>query len=51
MLVNYNAGNYGDYARTFGQILRSVTTFDSLATGSLFDQEHEEDYADEYEEE
>lgn len=37
VLTYYNAENYGEYARTFGQILRSITTFDSLATGPLFD--------------
>lgn len=47
----YAAGAYGDYARTLGQIFRSLSTFDSLATGSLYDAEHEEDFADDYEDE
>lgn len=40
VIVYYNAGSYGDYARTLGQIFRSLTTFDSLATGPLFDKEN-----------
>ena len=51
VLTYYNAANYGEYARTFGQIVRSITTFDSLATGGLYDKEHaldDEDFADDY---
>ena len=36
VLTYWDAADYSSYARTLGSIIRSVTNFDSLATGGLY---------------